>query len=297
MGRGLATKTVELIDAAAAILETIHPATIRGVAYKLFASGALPDMKPTSVKRVERALKTAREREMIPWHWIVDEHRDIEHQPSWSDPTAYADAVKRSYRRDRWQDQDERVILVSEKGTVRGVLGPVIKAYGVEFLVLHGFGSATVLHALADLSRDDDRPLTLLYVGDFDPSGRHMSDEDIPTRITKYGGGLTIHRVALTEVDVIGLPSFDAATKKGDPRYRWYVARFGSRCWELDALDPNVLRDRVEASINRLIDGDRWNRADAVEAVELASLNEVLVTWKTGLPAFSTAIQNTETDR
>src|SRR5262249_31882684 len=153
-----------------------------------------------------------------------------------------------------------------------------------EFLVLHGFGSATVLHALADLSLDDDRPLTLLYVGDYDPSGRHMSDEDIPARIRRYGGDLAIERIALTDRDIIGLPRFDALTKRDAPRYRWYVERFGHRCWELDALDPNSLRDRVETVVRSFIDWDAWDRADEVETAELDSLNEVLTTWKAGLP-------------
>ena len=55
-----------------------------------------------------------------------------------------------------------------------------------------------------------------------------------------------------------GLPSFPAADKRKDPRYKWFVANHGDRCWELDAMDPNDLRDCVEQEIRRLIEPVAW---------------------------------------
>jgi hypothetical protein len=43
---------------------------------------------------------------------------------------------------------------------------------------MHGFSSATVVHDIAD--DRDARPLTALYVGDWDPSGLYMSVLDLP---------------------------------------------------------------------------------------------------------------------
>ena len=48
-----------------------------------------------------------------------------------------------SYRRDFWDQQPHRVQVWSEKGTVRGVLAPVLDHYAVGFLPVHGFSSAT----------------------------------------------------------------------------------------------------------------------------------------------------------
>ena len=85
----------------------------------------------------------------------------------------------------------------SEKGTVRGVLAPVLDEYGVGFRVMHGFSSATTVH---DVAQDDDgRPLIVLYVGDYDPSGMYMSEHDLPDRLEKYGGDhVQLKRIALT---------------------------------------------------------------------------------------------------
>ena len=79
------------------------------------------------MQRVYRPLRIAREQGTIPWEWIVDETRQIEQKRStWVDPAAYVRAVSRSYKRDFWAQQPRRVVVASEKGTVRGVLDPVL---------------------------------------------------------------------------------------------------------------------------------------------------------------------------
>ena len=47
-------------------------------------------------------------------------------------------------------EQPVRVEVWSEKGTVRGVLAPILDEYGVGFRVMHGFSSATTVHDIAE---------------------------------------------------------------------------------------------------------------------------------------------------
>ena len=100
-------------------------------------------MARNEMQRVYRLLKEAREQGIIPWEWIVDETRAIERVSTWDDPAEYARCVAQSYRRDFWDQQPHRVQVWSEKGTVRGVLAPVLDHYAVGFLPVHGFSSAT----------------------------------------------------------------------------------------------------------------------------------------------------------
>lgn len=90
-------------------------------------------------------------------------------------------------------------------------------------------------------------------------------------------------RIALLKDDLPGLPHFDAATKAGDARHRWYVNRYGSRCWELDAMPPPLLRERVRSEIWQYIDADAWNRAIEVEAVEVESMRTFHAEWNSRL--------------
>jgi hypothetical protein len=282
-GRGKAQKSLDLIDAAYRILSEIQPASVRAVCYKLFNEKLIPSMAKSETNRVGTLLTWARENDLIPWEWIVDGTRTIERPPSWDDPAEILQAAARSYRRDWWEQQQHRVLLCSEKSTVAGTVRTVTDRLGVGFLSLHGYSSATSTHDVAELSLEDDRPLTLLYIGDRDPSGMHMSERDLPDRLDRYGGEVEIRRIALTADDTVDLgiePSFSVDDKQKDPRYNWFVQRYGRRCWELDALDPNVLRERVETAIQEYIDWEAWGHCTKVEKAERASLLEVVAAWK-----------------
>jgi hypothetical protein len=261
-----------------AVAQATRPITGRGVGYKLFSAGLIPSMARPEMQRVYRLLKEARERGSIPWDWIVDETRALERVSTWSDPAEYARCVARSYRRDFWDQQPHRIQVWSEKGTVRGVLAPVLDKYAVGFFPVHGFSSATAAH---DIAEDyDGRNLIVLYVGDFDPSGMFMSEQDLPARFARYDGDhIKLRRMALTRAQVRRLPSFPASDKTKDPRYKWFHTNYGNRCWELDAMDPNDLRACVKREIVRLIDPIAWKRCDVVNKAEHESLKTVLEKW------------------
>ena len=113
-----------------------------------------------------------------------------------------------------------------------------------------------------------------------------MSEVDLPERLAKYGGGhVEVKRIALTESQTARLPSFPARDKRKDPRYDWF--RFhalprGDRCWEIDALDPNELRDCVEAAIKDCIrDPEAWERWELVNQAQSDSLCDALWGWVT----------------
>ncbi len=278
MPRGLARKTQDLIDAAALILAEIQPATVRAVCYQLFNRKLIPDMSKNSTAKVSRVLVQARERELIPWGWIVDETRQVELVGTWRDPERFMRSVSHSYRKDRWADQPSRVMVVSEKGTVGEVLRPITERYGIPFQVFHGFGSATALNDLADRSLSGGRPLVILYVGDHDPSGRYMSDHDLSQRLDRYGGYAQIERVAVTASHITAhdLMTFSAREKTTDARHDWFVDRYGQTCCELDALNPNVLRGLVEDAIVARLDREAWDRAEDIQAVEMASIADFI---------------------
>jgi len=280
-GRGMARQSLDLIEAMYEAAAAAQPITGRGIGYKLFVASLIASMARSEMAKVYRLLLVAREQGMIPWEWIVDEGRQLERSSSWDDPAAFVRTVSRAYRRDFWKYQPRRVEVWSEKGTVRGVLASVLDQYGVGFRPVHGFSGATPVHEVAD--DFDGRPLVILYVGDFDPSGLCMSERDLPDRFAKYDGGhILLKRVALQPNQLTGLPWFPAADKQRDTRYPWFVRNYGDRCWELDALDPNELRTLVEQAIRAEIEPVAWDRCAVVEKAEQASLRTILDSWKAG---------------
>jgi len=281
-GRGKAKKSLALIDAAIRILDEIQPASIRAVCYRLFVEKLIPSMGKAHTNSVSTQLVWAREQGHLPWAWIVDETREAERVATWNSPQEIISAAVKQYRKDYWATQPAWLEVWSEKGTIRGTLAPVLNKYGVTFRVMHGYGSATSLHDIAEETARNEKSLIVLYVGDWDPSGMHMSEVDLPRRIARYEGNATVVRVALNASDVTrntDLPWFEAETKSKDPRYKWFRRRYGRRCWELDALSPVTLRKRIEAEILSVLDMEAWNHAVSVEAAETESMASILNAW------------------
>jgi hypothetical protein len=303
MGRGRARKTIELIEASTEILHEIQPCSVRAICYRLFTLGLISSMAKGETNKVGRVLVEARERREIPFDWIVDETRQREQVATWDDPVEFGEAITSQYRKHKWVAQPTRIEVWSEKSTVRGTLAPVLEEFEVAFVSVHGFTSCTAVQDLVRERLRDPKPLVVLYVGDWDPSGLHMSEVDIPGRTERYtraewsvrhaGNGnrhdglaadvadLDIRRIALTAEDIADpdLPSFGAETKAKDPRHAWFTRRYGQRCWELDAMSPNVLRGRVADAIRAEIDQPVWDRYVRAEELELESIVKGVRAW------------------
>ena len=151
--RGMAQKSLDLIEAMYAAAEAAQPITGRGIGYKLFTRGLIASMARPEMQRVYRLLKEAREQGVIPWEWIVDETRALERCSVWDDPAEYAARCSRSYRRDFWNQQPSASRCGARKAPCAACSRPVLDEYAVGFRVMHGFSGATTIH---DVAEDDD---------------------------------------------------------------------------------------------------------------------------------------------
>jgi hypothetical protein len=305
-GRGRSDKTLQLLVAAREILLEEKPCGVRAVAYKLFSRKLITDMSKESAGSVSRLLKDAREKEEIPWEWIVDDTRQLQTIPTYADPAEYARRMQQGYIKNKWLKQPKYIVLVVEKGTVAGTLQPVLDEFEVDFLIMHGFASASAVYEIVRANLEREQHTLVLYCGDFDPSGMSMSERDLPERLARYSTDtpsvkiadprtvatilasvrLEIRRIALTRQDsrLLGRgPAFPASDKQKDARYPWFVEHFGRWCWELDALPPSVLRLRVRDAIVAAIEPDAWNRSVNAEQVERQSIFDLCETI-TNLP-------------
>jgi hypothetical protein len=281
---------------------------VRSIAYKLFSRKLIPGMQKEHTSRVSELGVLLREQGRLPWDWIVDLTRLEDNVPTWADPEDYAESVMASYRKNKWADQPKHIIVCSEKSTIEGVIRPVLRRYEVPFQVLHGFSGATTVWDLVQANLGRHQDTLILYLGDWDPSGMWMSERDLPSRLARYNTDdpsdkditpeeirqiladvrLEIRRIALTEADTIAMGralAFPASDKgptkdsKGDSRYPWFKREYGDWCWELDALDLNVLRDRLEDAILAELDQDAWDRYVEIESLEREAIEETCRAW------------------
>jgi len=65
-----------------------------------------------------------------------------------------------------------------------------------------------------------------------------------------------------------------------DSRYEGYIVKYGDESWELDALEPRVLRDLVRTEVTRVIVKDKWEDRTRTEDRDKDLLEKVSTRWE-----------------
>jgi len=79
--------------------------------------------------------------------------------------------------------------------------------------------------------------------------------------------------------DVLTAPLSRAERQRRHANQAATRRREGDQCWELDALDPNALRECVGKAIEELIEPVAWERCETVNKAERVSLHHVIQRW------------------
>jgi hypothetical protein len=266
-------KTRRLVDLAHSILAVDNPMTVRQVFYQLVSRQAIENSK-SAYNAVCNLLARARRDGDIPWEWIEDRMRRPRHVPMWDDLPDFGETVRRSYRRDVWPEQPVYIEAWLEKDALSGIFEDVLKPYGVTLNVGRGYDGWSSIHNAAERFGDGEG-VTVLYFGDFDPSGDDMV-RSLRKRLSELQSRPEIIKVALTAEDVerYNLPS--DPTKAGDTRRGAFILRNGDRAVELDALPAQILRGRLKAEVEARMDLDALAGTREVERSEVERLVEVM---------------------
>ena len=163
-----------------------------------------------------------------------------------------------------WEDQAYNVVVSLEKDALSRLMSDVANRYSVRTFPTRGYPSFTYVQRMASYIRNrlKGKPTVVLYFGDFDPSGVDI-ERDLTERLTKYrAGDFKIRRVALTHDQIVQYSLPPMPVKKSDARTPSFVAAYGDEAVELDALDPNVLKQLVAESIEEYMDTEAWIRRE-----------------------------------
>lgn len=120
------------------------------------------------------------------------------------------------------------------------------------------------------------RTVVVLYLGDHDPSGEDMV-RDIKTRLEEFGVlNLSVEKVGLTIAQVKQYNPPPNPAKITDPRAKDYIAKFGAKSWEVDALPPNVLTRLIRAAFAKHIDKGLMDEVKKREEVDKELLRKAV---------------------
>jgi hypothetical protein len=271
---GKHAKTLALIETARVILETHHPMTLRQVYYQLVSRQVIENTL-SRYQAVSDALVWARQEGLIPWEWMEDRLRQPRQVSMWDGLADFAQTVQRAYRRDVWETQPAYVECWLEKDALSGIFEDVLRPYGVTLNVGRGYDGWDSIHNAAERYGDG---VTVLYFGDFDPSGEDMV-RSLRERLAFFQSSPEIVKCALTFDDVTRYHLPPDFTKTTDTRRAAFVAKYGDVAVELDALPVDVLQERIRGEVEARLDLDALRAVQEEEAVERRRLVEWAARW------------------
>ncbi len=194
----------------------------------------------------------ARKDGTIPWEWIEDRLRRPRSVSMWNGLADFADTATGAYRRDVWATQPGYVEVWLEKDALSGVFERVLNKYGVTLNVGRGYDGWDSIRNAAERYGDREG-VSVLYFGDFDPSGEDMA-RSLRERLAFFGCRPEIPKCALTMDDVTRYNLPPDFTKATDTRQAAFVEKWGDVAVELDALPVDVLRARLTEEVERRMD-------------------------------------------
>ncbi len=165
-------------------------------------------------------------------------------------------------------EQDYLVEVWIEKSTQNDWLAPLCQQRGVNLVVGVGELSEVACRLLVERAREIQKSTRVLYISDFDPSGRSMPVA-VARKIEAYcykwdlGADITLRPIILTEEQCFEHRLPRIPIKESDRRKPKFEKRFGAGATELDAMEalfPGKMREVVNQEIDRYLDPTLDNR-------------------------------------
>jgi hypothetical protein len=160
-----------------------------------------------------------------------------------------------------------------EKDALAGVVYPVTSMYDVPLMVARGYASLSFLHSAAEYINRLEVPTYIYHFGDFDPSGVNAG-EKIEQTLIEMASDAEIHFkcIAVTPDQIRRWHLPTRPTTTTDSRAK----AFGAYSVELDAIEPDRLRDLVEQAIQRHLPAHQFRVLKEAEASERAFLRRLV---------------------
>lgn len=268
-------KAITIIDEMQAAGYTL---TLRQLFYQFVRRNWIANQEK-EYKRLGDVVKRGREAGYIDWNAIEDRNRThygfARAQSAEQAMRDLADRVKL----DPWLEQDFHVEVWVEKQALESVIGRACAKHRARYMACKGYLSTSETYDAGQRfarAIQEGRQPVMIHLGDHDPSGIDMT-RDNGSRLSLFTRqGVDVRRIALNmdQIEQYNPPPNPA--KVQDSRAKEYIETHGTSSWELDALQPDVLRNLIECELDTLVDPDRWEKTMQREAQLRARLQEIV---------------------
>lgn len=282
------TKTRKLIDQANQVIGEYaargFKLTVRQLYYQFVARDWLKNTF-NNYQRLASVVDDARKAGLIDWAAIIDRTRYLCRIPDYGDPQAFLESVKHQYAEDIWRDQDYYAEVWIEKDALIGVIEGVCNELRMPFFACRGYPSSSEMYRAAKRlrrKRDQGKWPIVFYLGDHDPSGLHMGQQNAPDLLSQFAwsNDIEVKMIALTKDQIDEHEPPPNYAKESDARYNWYEFTTGlDECWELDALDPGIIDSLIRSEYAAIVDQDKFDARLADEQTNRDVLFDTIDNW------------------
>ena len=283
--RKFSSSNREVIDAANEIIEEYRNQgfvlILRQLYYQFVARNLMPNLQK-EYNRLKSIISKGRLAGLIDWEAIEDRTRYLRKASHWNSPREIIDSCAASFAIDKWETQPCRVEVWIEKDALLGVIEPACIELDVPYFSCRGYTSQSEQWRAGKRfigHLDNGQDVIVLYLGDHDPSGVHMT-EDHRRRLSMFTGQtVEVRRLALNMAQIEEFNPPPNPAKMTDTRTNAYIMEFGNDCWELDALEPTVIDGLIRKAVAELRDEERWEEAVREEQRGRALLGKCAAQW------------------
>lgn len=267
-------ETMDIIEKANEVIGAYqaqgYSLTLRQLYYQFVSRNWLENTE-RSYKRLGSIITDARLAGEISWSAINDEHRDSAHRPDANEDEREAlYGIDSFISLDMWARQGKYVEVWVEKVALHSIVSNACIRYRVPNMACKGYLSATEAWLAGQRfkqARAEGLDCYLLHLGDHDPSGMDMTRDNAErVELFSHGAYVDVRRLALNMDQVQQYNPPPNPAKLTDSRGTGYVKKFGTKSWELDALEPKVIEQLIKSEIESLIDGKVWDATRNEEA-------------------------------
>lgn len=235
-----------------------------------------------SYDRLGSLVNDARLAGLLDWEYLVDRTRPLRQATTWDSPKQILEAATRGYQLDPWKEQPFYVEVWVEKDALLGVVAGVADRWRVPYLACRGYFSQSAQWRAAQRLWPQvkrGKMVRVIHLGDHDPSGIDMSRDNADRLDLMAGEGIVVKRLALNMNQVEQYAPPPNPTKITDSRANGYIERFGEECWELDALEPQVIEGLIEGAIAECVNTRAWRRSMEQEEANRSRLSALTTQW------------------
>lgn len=265
------------------VLEQDHPQSVRHVFYRM-TDPRLPEPVEKSdrgYRHVQGRCVALRRAGVIPYNWIADLSRQGYFVNTFADAGDFVRQMGGLYRADLWRDAVVKCEVWAESRSIASVMLADCKDLAVDLYPCGGFSSLSFVHAAAQShnASDDNRPLVVFYMGDYDPAGV-LIDVALQRELREHLRAdieLDFRRIGINkeQVELYDLPT--KPRKEGDKRSQHVAYSV-----EAEAMPAHDLRALLRSEVEALLPENALHVAKVAERSERAHLRSMAAMFEQG---------------